>query len=369
MLLTVWGQTAAPAPAPSSTTQAPAEPANKSIYAIGPLNWNVTLDGFFSHNYNDPGIGQNLLRNFDVREGHGTLNMAKLTLDIAPAPVGFHVEVGGGKAFDIFELAAPRGGHEGWKQFLQAYVSLKPKSWNGLQVDFGKFYTSAGAEVTDTLPNMTYSRPFLYALGPYYHTGLRVTKPITGKFTAGAQLVEGWNGLDGKNHGVTLGLTGAYTFSPKVGLAANYYTGPEDYYGAKTYRNFLDFVLTLNPTSKATFYANFDYGRDKFSIGKAVANYYGVAFAGRYQLAPKFAVAARGEVYNDADGLWTGTGQKLKEVTLTGEFKPSNYFLTRLEYRRDSVDNPFFPKGNQNILVKDQNTILVGVVLYFGPGK
>jgi len=328
------------------------------------VTWNVTLDGFFSHNYNDPGIGQNLLRNFDVREGQPTLNMGKLMLDLAPAPVGFHIEVGGGKAFDIFELAAPRGGHEGWKQFLQAYVSLKPQSWKGVQLDFGKFYTSAGAEVTDTYPNWTYSRPFLYALGPYYHTGLRVTKPITEKFTAGAQLVQGWNGLDGKNHGLTVGLTGAYNPSSKVGMAANFYTGPEDYFGLKTYRNFMDLVLTLNPTAKSNFYVNFDYGRDKFSIGKATANYYGVAVAGRYQLAPKFAVAARGEVYQDADGFWTGAAQQLREITLTGEFKPKDYFLTRVEYRRDWVETPFFPKGPGNLLVKDQNTILVGVVFF-----
>ena len=38
----------------------------------------------------------------------------------------------------------------------------------------------------------------------------------------------------------------------------------------------------------------------------------------------------------------TGTGQKVKEFTITSEQKLGGKLLTRLEYRRDFSDQPFF---------------------------
>jgi hypothetical protein len=359
---TATGDVAAQQPA-----AAPA-PAAKSPYVWGHVTFTATLDGYFSHGFNDPPDGVNLLRNFDSREGQPTLNMGKFSLDMPAAPVGFHLEAGGGKAFDLIEASAPHGGQDGWKQIMQAYVSFKPKSWKGVQVDVGKFFTSAGAEGTDTLANFNYSRSLLYALGPYYHTGLRVTFPVTKTLTGGVQVVEGWNGFDGKNHGVTLGLTSTYAPNSKVSWANNYYTGPEDYYGIRTYRNFFDTALTVNANAKTSVYFNFDYGHDSLPAGAGSASYYGPAVAARYQIAKKLAVSARGEIYKDADGFWTGAERRLSEFTLTGEYKHNNYFLTRVEYRRDSSDSPYFSKATGQ-LVGGQPTFLVGMVVFFGPPR
>jgi hypothetical protein len=247
---------------------------------------------------------------------------------------------------------------------LQAYVSVKPKSWKGVQVDFGKFYTSAGAEVTETNGNWNYSRSILFSLGPYYHTGLRTTIPIGKTFTGGVQVVEGWNGYDGKNHGVTLGLTGSWVPNSKVTWSNNYYVGPADYFGIKTQRNFFDSVLLVNPNSKTSFYVNGDIGHDTLSHSLGKAAYYALAGAARYQIHPHFAGAVRVEAYNDADGFWTGSKQVIKEFTLTGEYKHSDYFLTRVEFRRDMTDQPFFPKGPFSLPIETQSTFLVGVVIF-----
>ena len=93
-----------------------------------------------------------------------------------------------------------------YKHVLQAYVSLKPTNWHGVQVDFGKFVTSAGAEVTETHLNWNYSRSLLFANGPYYHFGLRTTAPLSKNFTAGVQLVNGWNNVEDNNAAKTVGL-------------------------------------------------------------------------------------------------------------------------------------------------------------------
>ena len=104
---------------------------------------------------------------------------------------------------EIFHATEP-GGLEIYKHIFQAYVSLKPAKWHGFQVDFGKFVTSAGAEVTETHLNWNYSRALLFANGPYYHFGLRTTAPLSKNFTAGVQLVNGWNNVEDNNSAKTV---------------------------------------------------------------------------------------------------------------------------------------------------------------------
>ena len=165
------------------------------------------------------------LRNFDVKANQFSLNMAKLTLDHAADPIGFHIDLAFGRTMEIIhsgELAPSV-----FRNLEQAYVSWKPPAGKGFQVDFGEFVTSAGAEVIETKDNWNYSRSLLFAWAiPYYHFGLRATMPA-GKFTGGFQLVNGWNNIEDNNSGKTVGLVGNYT-AKKWAWNNNYYTGPEN---------------------------------------------------------------------------------------------------------------------------------------------
>jgi maltoporin len=118
--------------------------------------------------------------------------------------------------------------------------------------------------------------------------------------------------------------------------------------------------------SKAGVYFNFDYGIDKNPGARGNA-WCGVAGAARYAFTEHLAVSPRFEWFNDRDGFSTGTAQKLKEFTLTGEYKVAKGLLSRLEYRRDWSDQPFFDRGAGLATFKNQDTLLVGVVASFGP--
>jgi hypothetical protein len=92
----------------------------------------------------------------------------------------------------------------------------------------------------------------------------------------------------------------------------------------------------------------------------------GGALYGRYQLTPKIALAARGEYLSDRGGLYTGVSQGLREATLTTEYKLGEGLTTRLEWRRDISNNPYFLTDTLNILAKHQTTATVGVIWWFG---
>ncbi len=360
------GQSAPADPAASQAPQAqetPASPAPSPFTHWG-TDFSFMFDGYVDANFNHPDSGFNQLRNFDLRSDTAHFNMGMITIDRAPAPIGFHLDVGFGQIFDVLHSSdrAP----EALKYFKQAYISVKPKSWHGLEVDAGEFVTSAGAEVIETNQNWNYSRSLLFAWAiPYYHFGIRTSFPVGQHFTAGVQLVQGWNDVYDNNSGKTAGLTAAYTWK-KVTWTNVYYVGPEKAHTNDGVRHLYDTTVLVNATDKLSYYVNFDYGRDK-NVGPGAQQWTGIAGAARYALGKKFAVAGRLEWFDDCDGFSTGTAQSVKEVTLTGEYRVRPWLLSRLEFRDDWSNQPFFQKEAGT--AKSQPTVLLGLVAFFGPKK
>jgi hypothetical protein len=338
--------------------------AGAQTWSAGEITFSGLVDGYYGMNFNHPQSRVNQLRNFDVKANEFSLSKAKLSMEHAAEPVGFRVDLGFGKAFDMIHGAemAPSA----FRNIEQAYVSLKPAAAKGLQLDFGKYVTSAGAEVIETHSNWNYSRSLLFAWAiPYYHMGLRASMPAGKHFTAGFQLVNGWNNVEDNNTGKTIGLSGTVTGGP-VTWYNNYYSGPEKAGLNDGWRHLYDTTVLVNG-KQASAYVNFDYGVDKVVGGGANNAWYGLAGAAQFRLNEHVAVSPRLEWFKDRDGFSTGTAQSLKEFTLTGEYKWTEGLLSRLEYRRDWSDQPFFDRGTVTATSKSQNTILVGIVAFFGP--
>lgn len=351
------------------TAQAPAPAAPAApVWSIGPIDFSGLLDAYYSLNFNHPSNMFNTYRNFDEKANQFSLNMVKLTMSHDPDPVGFRVDFGYGRAFDTIHFTDQQNAPEIFRYLEQAYVSVKPPKAKGFQLDFGEFVTSAGAEVIETNANWNYSRSILFAWAiPYYHFGLRATMPVGSHFTVGAQLVNGWNNIEDTNSGKTGGITAAIT-TKKFTWSHNYYVGPEKPGTNDGLRQLYDTTLLLTPSDKANFYINYDYGTEKLLDGSRV-HWDGIAGAARFQLSKSWAVAPRIEWFNDAGGFETGTLQKLKEFTATVEYKAMEGILVRGEYRRDWSDQRVFDRGTSPAAWKNQDTLLVGLVAFFGPKR
>jgi hypothetical protein len=90
------------------------------------------------------------------------LNAAEWSVERDGDRFGFRLDAGHGEMFRIMNLA------DGWRgpnrYISQAIFSYKPSA-GLLRLDFGKFYTSAGAEGPETYNNFNYSRSLLFTLG------------------------------------------------------------------------------------------------------------------------------------------------------------------------------------------------------------
>ncbi|MFZ0661405.1 MAG: porin [Acidobacteriaceae bacterium] len=362
-----------PAPTPAPPPPAVSAP----VWSVGGIDFSGYLDGYYSYNYNRPSNaanGQiNDLYDFNDKTDQFNLAGAALTLNHNPDPVGVHADLIFGRANDIMHAATDKNTDN---YIEQAYVSYTPAKTHGSEFDFGQFVTSAGAEVIPAMSNWNYSRSILFAWAiPFYHFGLRTSTPFTKSWTAGLQVVNGWNNVVDDNGGVTIGLTSALT-KPKYAWALNYYTGPENVDTQKGYRNLIDTTLLLTPTAKFNAYINYDYGQNRSPasgagstvIPAASDHWSGIAFDTHEQVNAKNALSVRYEYFDDNAGFATGTAQDLQEVTGTYEYKWTEGLLARLEYRHDWSNLAFFHKGDTG-MVDGQSTLTLGVIAFFGPKR
>lgn len=334
------------------------------------------IDGYYSYNQNRPAsnsfAGQvNQLYNFNDQTDQFSLSEARLTLNHDPDPVGAHVDI----VFGRVNTLVNAGGEGNYLE--QAFMSLKPAKAKGLELDFGKWVTSAGAEVIESKDNWNYSRSLLFVNAiPYFHFGLRTSMPVSKTDTIGVQVVNGWNNVTSNNGGVTIGLTNALV-KPKYTWNLNYYTGPANYNTQKGYKNLIDTTLLLTPNAKFNAYINYDYGQnrdglyntgDGFTGDTLLKHWQGIAIAAREQVTGTQALAGRYEYFNDPTGSQTGLDQDVQEFTLTYEYKWAEGLESRVEYRRDWSDEPYFDKGVTN-LVDAQSTVTAGFVAFFGPKR
>ena len=366
-------QESAPATPPAQAPAAASEPAPPT-WSAGPIDFSGRVSAYYTYNANHPASMTNQLYNFNVKANQLSLDMAEFNLSHTADPVGFELDLGFGRAFDI--IAGSEQQPSIFRNIRQAYVSLRPPEGKGFDVDFGKFVTSAGAEVIETDTNWNYSHSLLFAWAiPYYHFGIRTSFPVGKHFTGGFQVVNGWNNVEDNNSGKTIGLTGALV-TKKFSWFTNYYVGPENAGTNSGWRNLFDTTLLLTPTGKVNAYINFDYAQNKMPTGaltvtgKDTGKWYGIAAAVHLQATSKWAFTPRIEWFKDRDGLAIGgPPQDMKEFTITGEYKMVEGLFGRAEYRRDWSNQPFFDRGLDLGVHKNQDTLSLGLLAFFGPKR
>lgn len=371
---------AAPAPAdqPAAAPAAPAAP----TWSVGPMDISGFIDGYYSINANRPASPNsqlNQLYNFNDETDQFNLSAAKLTLNHDPDPVGAHVDLIFGRANTVINNAAPAGasGADQGSYIEQAFLSLKPPKAKGFELDFGKFVTSAGAEVIEAKDNWNYSRSLLFVNAiPYWHFGVRTSMPVSKTETVGIQLVSGWNEISKTNGGITGVATSAYV-KPKYTWNLNYIAGSENPNTTDGVRQLIDTTLLLTPNAKFNAYLNYDYGQNRDAIvgtgttatgDTLLKHWQGVAVAAHEQATGKQAVAGRFEYFNDPNGFTTGMTQHLYEFTGTYEYKWVEGLLARVEYRGDFSNVDYFHKDTAS-LVDSQSTVTVAFIAFFGPKR
>jgi Putative beta-barrel porin-2, OmpL-like. bbp2 len=365
-----------PSPAQAATSAAtPATPPAPTLAGLlGPTTLSGFVDGYYGYNANQPADRTNGFRSFETTSSQFSLNMMELVAD-KPADsasrVGYHVALGFGQAMN-----AVNGTEPGFLQYVkESYLEYMAPVGSGLQINFGKFVTPAGAEVIESKDNWNYTRGILFSWAiPYFHFGLSAKYTFNPKVSLTAYLVNGWNDTIDDNSGKTTGFSLAITPNAKWSLTENYLVGPEQPNDNSDIRQLNDTVVSYTPTGKLSLMANYDYGHDTPMGSPTSVHWSGIAGYIKYAPNGKWAIATRGEYFDDADNFATASinpvtlasfsSNHMSEFTATLQRMLAGKIISRLEFRRDMADNPIF-LSHTATAVDSQNTVTVGLVYAF----
>ena len=128
----------------------------------------------------------------------------------------------------------------------------------------------------------------------------------------------------------------------------------------------IDTYISWTPHSRLTLAGELDYVINRVQQNSAPQRVTGGAAYARYQLTPRAYFGQRYTRLSDNGGLFSGVSQDLNEVTSTFGFKPVQGFEVRGEYRRDFSNVPYFLTSDPGRTKKDQNTITIGLLWWFG---
>lgn len=359
--------------APPTRSVEPGQPQreeNRLLRFFRSTSVNGYLDTYYAYNFNRPFDGINTLRAYDTRHRQFSFNAAGLALERVPdasTRVGYRLDLLFGPAADYLASEEP-GGAEVYKHVHQAYGSYLAPLGSGLQLDFGKLIAWSGAESDQVLENWNYSRGLLYTFAqPAYHMGLRATYSFGPKVSLMGAVFNGWDNVEDNNDGKSFGISLTYAPTSRLSLTQNYTVGPEQPEERSRNRHFFDTVLTYDFNSRLSALGNYDYGFDGLPDGTRV-RWQGVTAAFRYRPTERLAISPRFEWFRDYEGFTTGTAQRLREATLTGEYRIAEGLLARLEYRRDWSDQPVFATADPSVFRRTQATLASGFVWYFNAG-
>lgn len=374
-----------------------------AVAAEAPNSWlkdttvNFYFDGYYAWNTNRPLGRINLLRAYDVSANNFSVNQTAMMVERAVDGAagkrwGYRLDLMAGQATETLQGGAQNENRpQVYRNVFQAYGTYVIPVGKGLTVDFGKWASALGPEGNYTKDQINYSRSYFFNFLPFYHMGVRTTYAVNDGLSLGYWLVNGANQTEDFN-GFKSQL-GQAVIKPTRTLTwmLNYYNGQEQrdlspalnpglpalpsQPGLSSARvlpvprgrlHIIDTHAFWNATGKLIVGGEFDYVINRVHSNGAPQRITGGAAYLRYQLTPSTYFGQRFTRLNDHAGLFGGVKQNLNDFTSTFGFRPADGFETRVEYRRDFSNVPFFLRREPGSLSKRQDTVTLGLLWWFG---
>jgi len=331
------------------------------------LGLSIYLQGGYTFNLKNPDSGTNEQRVFDQKANSFLIDLAQIQFlrDALVGGLGYKLKVSFGETAKFIHSAGLGGTNNDVVDLTEAYIDYRAPLGSGLGLRFGKFATYHGAEVIEARDNFNYSRSFLfnYAI-PFTHTGFMASYTFSKALTANLYVINGWDVTNDNNKGKTFGASFVVTPIEPFSMNFGFMYGPEQSNNSSNDRFLFDWLGVYKATRNLTFMVNTDYAhedKDPLNSGRN-SKWYGVAGYVKYDFTDFFSTSIRAEYFNDKDGVRTGIAQKLKEITITPEFKIAKNLLVRPEYRHDWSDKNGFDSRRNMLDKKSQDTIAIGIM-------
>lgn len=257
------------------------------------------------------------------------------------------------------------------KNLFEANVGLSLNKKNDLWLDAGIFASHIGFESAITSDNWTLTRSILAENSPYYFSGAKVSYTPNEKWLFSALVLNGWQRiqrLDG-NSMLSFGSQITYTKKDKIQLNWSTFIGTDSPDTNRKMRYFSNVYGKFQLNKHLSAIAGFDYGiQQKSKDSTAYATWFSPVLIVRYAWKENWALALRGEYYEDRTGVIINTfvpgGFRSSSISLNLDYSPINNVLCRIEGRYLYSDEAILP--TRDLPVKNDLFFTAAINVGFG---
>ncbi|MBC7902930.1 MAG: porin [Gemmatimonadaceae bacterium] len=252
------------------------------------------------------------------------------------------------------------------KNVFEANAGLKLSAKSNLWLDAGIFSSHIGFESAISKDCWTLSRSLIAENTPYYESGAKLTYiSNNNKWLLSALVLNGWQRIRRVEGNTLMSYGTQVQYKPSAKATLNYSTfigtdKPDSARRMRYYHNLYG-VFTMG---KLGITAGLDIGMEQKSKGSSEMNtLYAPVMILRYSANDKWAIAARGEYYDDEDGIIIATGTpegfKTSGISLNVDYMPVPAAVIRIEGRILKSKDEIFTRNTES---RDVNSFVTASI-------
>jgi hypothetical protein len=257
------------------------------------------------------------------------------------------------------------------KNIFEANAGVKISKKKNLWVDAGIFTSHIGFESAVSKDCWTLTRSILADNSPYFESGAKITYTSDNdKWIIGGLLLNGWQRIKRVDGNSAMSYGTQLQYKPNSGILLNYsaFFGTDKPDSTRQWRCFHNLYGIFNVTGKLGVIAGLDIGAEQKAKGSRETNtWYSPVLILKYAINNKWAVAARGEYYNDRNEVIITSsntnGFQTTAFSLDLSYAPVKNALIRMEARTLKSKGNVFAKGNG--FVNNSNFITTSIAISF----
>lgn len=347
------------------------------------------VESYYAWNFAEPQNGSSNYRGFDSR--HNSITLSNVVLDAKWDTRGVvgrvALQVGHtGASYYAGEpsLSAAAGTNasnaELWRYVQQANLGYKLDDIaDGMVVSAGLFLSPIGPESMAVHDNWNWSRSNLFYGLPYYHTGARVSAPLSERWSTTVAVYNGWNSVSDNNAAKSVAVQFGYTIPQKLNVSLMYFGGNEREAAAPegpAWRHSVDAFATWTVSERVSLQTHANGGFEPNRMGTSW--WAAGAQSLRLKLGRNVYASLREDLFYEQKSLgfagvarpifwpaeWVASG------TATLDYRPRGDLSLMLEYRHDAAAERMYAASNVLSDAPDpgartQDTLTCGATAWF----
>lgn len=324
------------------------------------------IDVFYSYDFNEPEshYRQPFLYNHN-RHNEINVNLALIKFAITLPRYRANIALQAGTYVEDNYANEPRG----LQHISEASIGIALNRKGNLWLDAGVLPSHIGFESAISKDSWTLTRSLLAENSPYYLTGAKLTYSPKPEWELAALICNGWQVIHRSYGNAPLAAGSQIKFIPNKKYTFNWstYVGTEDTGSTRTMRYFSNFFAQMQLTKKVGVTIGFDLGlQQKRLQTDSYENWISPVAIVRYSVNEKWAMAVRGELYQDYNSviISTPTGSfNTIGTSVNLDYSPVENVFCRIEGRWLHDEEKIYARKNQ--FVRDNYFITTSLAVSF----